>query len=174
VSQECVAEWWRSRKGDTPERHGLDSCAGSGPSNKGSLFYFGSAPLTSGLNCFQVSGAFIKTVTAERCAKSLEAISKVVSGDPDPKHISTSYIERQNLTLNDEQEIYEINQCIQQEPETPEGCGHAALCFLQILPSSSITQTDALHGSRNNRPRLGHRRTLPLKAYNSFIFIVHL
>ena len=24
---------------------------------------------------------------------------KVVSGDPDPKHISTSYVERQNLTM---------------------------------------------------------------------------
>ena len=24
---------------------------------------------------------------------------KVVSGDPDPKHVSTSYVERQNLTM---------------------------------------------------------------------------
>ena len=29
----------------------------------------------------------------------VEAISKVVTGNPDPRHISTSYIERQNLTL---------------------------------------------------------------------------
>jgi transposase-like protein/IS1 family transposase len=29
----------------------------------------------------------------------VEAVSKVVTGKPDPRHVSTSYIERQNLTL---------------------------------------------------------------------------
>jgi len=29
----------------------------------------------------------------------VEVISKVRSGDPDPNHISTSYVERQNLTM---------------------------------------------------------------------------
>jgi transposase-like protein/IS1 family transposase len=32
-------------------------------------------------------------------SRFVEAISKVVTGNPDPRHISTSYIERQNLTL---------------------------------------------------------------------------
>ena len=32
-------------------------------------------------------------------ARFVEAVSKVVKGHPDPRHISTSYIERQNLTL---------------------------------------------------------------------------
>jgi IS1 family transposase len=32
-------------------------------------------------------------------AKCIGSDMKVVSGDPDPKHVSTSYIERQNLTL---------------------------------------------------------------------------
>jgi hypothetical protein len=29
----------------------------------------------------------------------MEVISKVRTGDPDPEHISTSYVERQNLTM---------------------------------------------------------------------------
>jgi hypothetical protein len=32
-------------------------------------------------------------------ATCIGCTSQVVSGDPDPKHISTSYIERQNLTM---------------------------------------------------------------------------
>jgi transposase-like protein/IS1 family transposase len=32
-------------------------------------------------------------------ARFVEAVSKVVIGNPDPRHISTSYIERQNLTI---------------------------------------------------------------------------
>lgn len=32
-------------------------------------------------------------------AKCIGADMKVVSGNPDPKHVSTSYVERQNLTM---------------------------------------------------------------------------
>ena len=32
-------------------------------------------------------------------AKCIGCDMKVVSGDPDPKHVSTSYVERQNLTM---------------------------------------------------------------------------
>ena len=32
-------------------------------------------------------------------AKCLGAVPKPITGDPDPKHISTSYVERQNLTM---------------------------------------------------------------------------
>jgi hypothetical protein len=32
-------------------------------------------------------------------AECVDCVKKWVSGDPDPKHISTSYVERQNLTM---------------------------------------------------------------------------
>lgn len=32
-------------------------------------------------------------------SRFVEAVSKAVTGDPDPQHISTSFVERQNLTM---------------------------------------------------------------------------
>ena len=36
---------------------------------------------------------------ASICPETANEDTKIVSGDPDPKHISTSYVERQNLTM---------------------------------------------------------------------------
>lgn len=49
----------------------------------------------------KIYGASEETVTAKRysAAKCIGCDMKVVSGSPDPRHISTSYIERQNLTM---------------------------------------------------------------------------
>ena len=33
------------------------------------------------------------------CPETANEDTKIVSGDPNPKHISTSYVERQNLTM---------------------------------------------------------------------------
>jgi len=49
----------------------------------------------------KIYGASEETVTAKRYspAKCIGCDMKVVSGNPDPQHISTSYVERQNLTM---------------------------------------------------------------------------
>lgn len=49
----------------------------------------------------KIYGASEETVTSKRYspAKCIGCDMKVVSGTPDPRHISTSYVERQNLTM---------------------------------------------------------------------------
>lgn len=49
----------------------------------------------------KIYGASEETITAKRYspAKCIGCDMKVVSGNPDPQHISTSYVERQNLTM---------------------------------------------------------------------------
>src|SRR5713101_5536039 len=47
----------------------------------------------------KIYGAVAETETRYSPAKCIGCDLKVVSGDPDPKHVSTSYVERQNLTM---------------------------------------------------------------------------
>jgi IS1 family transposase len=47
----------------------------------------------------KIYGAVNETETRYSPAKCIGCDMKVVSGDPDPKHVSTSYVERQNLTM---------------------------------------------------------------------------
>ena len=44
-------------------------------------------------------GTAVENETRYSPATCLGCIAKAVTGDPDPKHISTSYVERQNLTM---------------------------------------------------------------------------
>lgn len=47
----------------------------------------------------KIYGASLETETRYSPAVCIGCDMKVVSGNPDPKHVSTSYIERQNLTM---------------------------------------------------------------------------
>ena len=47
----------------------------------------------------KIYGAVAENDTRYSPAKCIGCDMKVVSGDPDPKHVSTSYVERSNLTL---------------------------------------------------------------------------
>jgi IS1 family transposase len=47
----------------------------------------------------KIYGAVIENETRYSPAVCIGCDMKVVSGDPDPKHVSTSYVERQNLTM---------------------------------------------------------------------------
>lgn len=47
----------------------------------------------------KIYGAAMENETRYSPAKCIGCDMKVVSGNPDPKHVSTSYVERQNLTM---------------------------------------------------------------------------
>ncbi len=47
----------------------------------------------------KIYGASGEGETRYSPAKCLGCIPQAISGDPDPKHVSTSYVERQNLTM---------------------------------------------------------------------------
>ncbi len=47
----------------------------------------------------KIYGSSLETETRYSPAVCIGCDMKVVSGDPDPKHVSTSYVERQNLTM---------------------------------------------------------------------------
>ena len=47
----------------------------------------------------KIYGAVVENETRYSPAKCIGCDMKVVSGNPDPKHVSTSFVERQNLTM---------------------------------------------------------------------------
>src|SRR6266403_964695 len=47
----------------------------------------------------KIYGAVVENETRYSPAVCIGCDMKVVSGDPDPKHVSTSFVERQNLTM---------------------------------------------------------------------------
>ena len=74
-----------------------------------------------------------------------------VTGDPNPKHVSTSYVERQNLNFRmGKPAVYPAHQRVQQEagePRVPSGPVHGVL---QLLPDPQDVADDAGHGGRRH------------------------
>jgi len=92
-----------------------------------------------------------------------------VLGVPDERYISTSIIERQNLTIeNVDAAFHELDQWLLQEDGQPATSARAALHVLQFLPGSLNAQDDSgdclavdgphLDASRSREPARSHPR----------------
>lgn len=82
---------------------------------------------------------------------------KVVSGDPDPRHVSTSFVERQNFDANGYPSVYSFDQWILQEDREPCGCGFSLIHVLQLLPRPQNSPRYTCYGSWPNKPCMDHR-----------------
>jgi len=77
----------------------------------------------------------------------------VLSGAPDPKYISTSYVERQNLSMRmGMRRFTRLTNGFSKKFKNHAHSGCALLLSLQLLPSAFVIEGDARDGSRANRP----------------------
>ena len=94
-------------------------------------------------------------------AKCIGCEMKEVSGRPDPKHVSTSFVERQNWTVRTNMRRYtRLSNGFQSQAGEPCGCHSPKLFRLQLHQDSSYTSHESSdgrwrHGSALERRGLG-------------------
>jgi hypothetical protein len=78
-----------------------------------------------------------------------------ISGNPKARHISTSYVERQNLTMRmNMRRFHTVDQCVLEKTGKSRACDCVALHVLQFLPSPPNPPGHACDGSGDCRSRL--------------------
>jgi IS1 family transposase len=94
-------------------------------------------------------------------ARCIGSDMKVVSGNPDPKHISTSYVERQNLSMRmGMRRFTRLTNGFSKKIDNHIAAGSDLFHALQFLPHSSDTWNHSRDGGRDYRSCLVRRRSM--------------
>lgn len=92
-----------------------------------------------------------------RPAVCMGARKASITGNPDHEHISTNYVERQNLTMRmNMRRFTRLTNGFSKKAENHEHMLGAALYVLQFRSHPSIAPCHASDGGWNFRPRLEH------------------
>jgi IS1 family transposase len=86
----------------------------------------------------KIYGAPLESETRYSPAKCIGSDVKTVSGTPDPKYVSTSYVERQNLTMRMSMRRFtRLTNAFSKKSEKPRRRNLSLLHVLQLLPHQS-------------------------------------
>ena len=111
----------------------------------------------------KIYGSTQETETRYSPAQCLGCDVKVISGRPDPEHVSTSYVERQNLTMRMRMKRFaRLSNGFSKKYRESHSRGLAPLHALQLRQDSQVTTHNARSSRRGHWPPVGDRRHRPV------------
>ena len=109
------------------------------------------------LSCTRFSARQLPTNRGYSPATCIGCDMKTVMGNPDPKHVSTSYVERQNLSMRmGIRRFTRLTNAFSKKVENHAAAVVIWFHVLQLRPRALDVARNSRNGSRNQRSRLEH------------------